>query len=130
MDHLGHMLLWEGGLQDAVVAFEQQISSCQEGIIHSNVVCDGCETPIRLPSIRHVCASCNDVDLCPTCHQSYELEGRLDMELTTCQDHAFLAVPRDEWSTLPPGAVLTDGTTAVEWMNKLLVSLTESNVET
>lgn len=129
-EHLGHMLLLKGSLQDAVAAFEQQISSCQEGILHSNVVCDGCETPIRLPSIRYVCASCNDVDLCPTCHQSYELEGRLDIELTTCQDHAFLAVPRDEWLTLPPGAVLTDGTTAVEWMNKLLVSLTESDVET
>jgi tetratricopeptide (TPR) repeat protein len=130
VEHVGHMLLLEGSLQDAVVAFEQQISSSQEEILHSNVVCDGCETPIRLPSIRHVCASCNDVDLCPTCHQSYELEGRLDIELTTCQDHAFLAVPRDEWLTLPPGAVSTDGTTAVEWMNKLLVSLTESNVET
>jgi tetratricopeptide (TPR) repeat protein len=130
VEHVGHMLLLEGSLQDAVVAFEQQISSSQEEILHSNVVCDGCETRIRLPSIRHVCASCNDVDLCPTCHQSYELEGRLDIELTTCQDHAFLAVPRDEWLTLPPGAVSTDGTTAVEWMNKLLVSLTESNVET
>jgi tetratricopeptide (TPR) repeat protein len=128
MEHLGHMLLLVGRLQDAVVAFEQQIIS--RGFLHSNVVCDGCENPIRLPDIRFVCASCNDVDLCPTCYQSYELEGQLDMKLPTCQDHAFLAVPREEWSTLPPGVVSTDGTTAKEWMNNLLVSLTESNLDT
>jgi LSD1 subclass zinc finger protein len=127
MEHLGHMPLLEERLQDAVVAFEQQNSSSQEGIIQSNVVCDGCRNPIRLPNFRFVCASCNDVDLCPTCHLRCEREGHLDMELPTCQNHAFLAVPRDEWSTLPPAAVSADGTTVVEWMNDLLVTLTESN---
>jgi hypothetical protein len=130
MEHLGHMLLLEGSLQDAVIAFEQQISSCQDGILHSNVVCDGCGNPIRLPNIRFVCPSCDDVDLCPTCHLRYEREGHLDIELPTCQNHTFLAVPRHEWSTLPPGVVSTDGTTVKEWMNNLLISLIEINVET
>jgi tetratricopeptide (TPR) repeat protein len=130
MEDLGHMLLLEGSLHDAVVAFEQQISSNQDGILHSNVVCDGCGNPIRLPNIRFVCPSCDDVDLWPTCHLRYEREGHLDIELPTCQNHAFLAVPRHEWSTLPPGVVSTDGTTVKEWMNNLLVSLTEINVET
>ena len=126
MEHLVHMLLLEGSLPDAVVAFEQQISSSQEGIVHRNIVCDGCGNSIRLPNPRFVCASCEDIDLCPTCRQSYELAGQLDMKLPTCQNHTFLAVPRDEWSTLPTGVVSTDGTTAKEWLNNSLVSLTKS----
>jgi hypothetical protein len=113
--------------QDAVVAFEQQIVRDQDGILHSNVVCDGCGTSIRLPGIRYVCQSCEEVDLCSACHHNYELEGLLNDDLPTCQDHDFLAVPRDEWSALPPGAVSADGTTAEKWMKNLLVSFSESS---
>ena len=98
-----------------------------DGILHSNVVCDGCGTSIRLPGIRYVCQSCEEVDLCSACHHNYELEGLLNDDLPTCQDHDFLAVPRDEWSALPPGAVSADGTTAEKWMKNLLVSFSESS---
>ncbi|THW71051.1 hypothetical protein D6D19_07467, partial [Aureobasidium pullulans] len=54
LEHLGHMLLLGEIHQDAVVAFEQQIVRDQDGILHSNVVCDGCGTSIRLPGIRYV----------------------------------------------------------------------------
>jgi tetratricopeptide (TPR) repeat protein len=125
--HLGHMLLSLGRLQDAVVALEQHTVRSHGGGLHSGLVCDGCDDSIRLPSIHHVCASCNDVKLCPTCHHQYELEGRLDLNVPTCQNHVFLAVPRDIWSRLPSGAVLSDGTTAEEWMNRVMVSLIEDD---
>jgi tetratricopeptide (TPR) repeat protein len=123
MDHIGHMLLLVGRLQDAVVAFEQRIIIYQERLVHSDVFCDGCGERIQLPSVRYVCRSCEDVDLCPACHQNYELEERLDNDTLTCRDHHFLAVPRDNWPTLPSGAVLADGTVVEEWMDRLLVSL-------
>lgn len=128
-EHIGHMLLWVGRLQDAVVAFEQQISRSHKGVLHSKIVCDGCDHPIRLPSIRFICVSCNDIDLCSTCRQDYERKGRLDRKLPICRNHAFLAVPRDIWSTLPSGVVSADGTTAEDWMNRLLVTLTKSSDE-
>jgi hypothetical protein len=127
MKHLGHMLLSMGRYQDAIIAFEQQIVSDKDVASHDNVVCDGCDNSILLPSIRYVCVSCDDVDLCATCHQDYELEGRLDRELSSCQNHIFVAVAREIWSTLPSGAVSVDGTTVEDWMSKLLVSLTKSN---
>jgi hypothetical protein len=111
MKHLGHMLLSMGRYQDAIIAFEQQIVSDKDVASHDNVVCDGCDNSILLPSIRYVCVSCDDVDLCATCHQDYELDGRLDRELTSCQNHIFVAVPREIWSTLPSGAVSVVGTT-------------------
>jgi hypothetical protein len=62
----------------------------------------------------------------PSCHHDYELEGRVGRDMPKCQDHAFVAVPRDIWSTLPSRAALADGTTAEERMHRLLVSFTES----
>jgi hypothetical protein len=124
--HLGHMLLSLGSLDEAVSAFEQQIDESHEGSFHRGVVCDGYNNLLRLPSIRYVCVSCNDVDLCPSCHHDYELEGRVGSDMPKCQDHAFVAVPRDIWSALPSRAALADGTTAEERMHRLLVSFTES----
>jgi hypothetical protein len=123
LEHLGHMLLMMGRPQDAVIAFEQQIARGQDGLLHCNVICDGCRDSIRLPSIRYVCWSCQDIDLCTACHQSYELEGRLYNNSPTCHGHEFLAVPRDAWSTLLFGTVSADGTTIEEWMKRLLGSL-------
>ena len=117
------MLLLRGDHQGAVITFEQQIIGGQQGLFHGNVICDGCDKQIQLPSIRYVCQSCEDVDLCPACHRDYKLEGRLGNNTPSCQDHDFLAVPRNDWSTLPSGAVLDDGTGIEEWMDRLLVSL-------
>jgi hypothetical protein len=125
-EHLGHMFLSLGSLDEAVIAFEQQIDESHEGSFHRGVVCDGYNNSLRLPSIRYVCVSCNDVDLCPSCHHDYELEERVGRDMPKCQDHAFVAVPRDIWSTLPSRAALADGTTAEERMHRLLVSFTES----
>jgi tetratricopeptide (TPR) repeat protein len=127
LEHIGHMLLSLGYLDDAVEAFERLIVRGHEGSFHRGVVCDGCDDSFRLPSIRYVCMSCDDVDLCATCHQVYELDGRLGGRSSTCQDHTFLAVPRGIWWTLLSGAVSADGTTDEEWMTRLLYSLTKSN---
>lgn len=129
-NQLGHMLLSVGNLHNAVIAFEQQIGRSHGSDFHSGVVCDGCGNSFQLPGTRYVCVSCDDTDLCLSCHRDYELGGRLDSKSSTCQNHAFLSVPRDIWSSLPSGAVLADGTTAEEWMDRLLVSLTTRNDQT
>jgi tetratricopeptide (TPR) repeat protein len=126
LDHLGHMLLLVGNLQDAAISFEQRIVRDQDGLFHSNIVCHGCDIRIRLPNIRYVCRSCEDVNLCPECHQNYELEGRLDKHVPACQDHEFLAIPREGWSFVPSGAGLTDGSRAKMWLQRFLASSDES----
>ena len=41
---------------------------CQRGIVHSNVMCDGCGL-LPLTGWRYKCAVCDDYDLCENCEE-------------------------------------------------------------
>lgn len=114
---LGRMLLLAGDPESAIVAFKQQVDVVDGEFQVSEFCCDGCGAGFQLPSIRYVCRSCEDVDLCSGCYLAYQLEGLLENHLALgCQDHDFLAVPRDQWSSLPSEVFLVDGITARDWI--------------
>ncbi len=115
LGRLGRALIWEGQDNDAVIAFEQQIS-----LDHDGIVCDGCQKRMDLTNKRFVCKVCLDVDLCNECHESYEREGVVAKNSgEKCQYHAFITVPRENWTKLDRGIISPDGMPLERWLENI-----------
>lgn len=88
--------------------------------------CDGCKEVFQLPSTRYFCIECSYIDLCEACYDKLEGEGTsASNKMKDCKGHKYLSAPRSEWYDLPWGEVSEEGTTLMEWAEKLLSEFSE-----
>lgn len=92
-DSLGKQFVFAGDDEDAIFAYQRQITWFQDKgkriPIHDLVACDSCGTDSGMQSSRYVCRICVDIDLCDKCHENFTrgiYSGR------TCRMHKFLCV--------------------------------------
>ena len=112
--------LQQGTWRVPLLLFERQVITVNKEFGQSEIFCNNCGADIQSPSIRYVCRSCEDIDLCSGCYLVYQLEGFLGNDLTLeCQSHEFLAVSRNEWSFSPSQIFLVDGTIARDWIESI-----------
>ena len=118
--YLGHILMWLKTDDSAVIAFEQQIELTDGESEYHNVVCDACGETLSLRTGRLICKNCLDGDLCHACYEKYESD---EIKVRDCQDHRFLACPRDIWASLQHGTVSLTGETLEEWLASLKLAV-------
>jgi hypothetical protein len=114
-DWIGRFLLHTREDSEAIVAFEQAISSsCENSTVIHEVWCNMCEIyPIQ--GWRHICRVCAGTDLCEACFIGY---GNFDI-VRNCSGHSFLTVPSPTWKTLQPPHINEAGETVEEWIERL-----------
>jgi ankyrin repeat protein len=128
-DYLGRALLFSQEVHDhtyAAICFEQGANRTTNGEVEHQVVCNNCMNDVRILGDRFVCRSCEESDLCNSCHDLYK-EGNI--KLPACKDHSFLKIPRDEWADLAPGTVLSDGTKLMPWLENLKLGIQQRRLQ-
>ena len=125
---LGRFLLFQNRKQDACTALERAMQRVMErGLMGwPLVLCDMCDVPLprkgEVDCVYFVCATCTDVDVCPTCMEEYQTTRKIDRDgLELCEDHDFLKVSSDGWQDVPAGKVNKQGETEDEWLARLAI---------
>jgi tetratricopeptide (TPR) repeat protein len=116
---LGRILMWNYDEDHAALAFEQQIELVNNEWLHFNIQCDGCRSSLNLETGRLICKNCLDCDLCLKCYKKYELD---EIKIDGCQDHTFLASPREAWGSILRSTTSIDGETLAAWLERLTTS--------
>ena len=126
-EHLGRLLLHRKKNDDACTAFER--SSCHMPT-RLAPTCDGLDCAglltVQVSSgCRFVCCVCTNIDMCELCMEKYDVRGELETAaLELCVGHEFVKVPSLAWPHLASGAVNAGGETEVDWLDRLLQTLT------
>ena len=115
---LGHILLWLNMEDSAIIAFEQQIELVGNEWQHSYTACDGCGDRLTLQTGRLICRSYMDIDLCRACYGKYEFE---ELIVVGCQDHSFLASPREGSESMSRGTMSMGGEILADWLEHLRI---------
>ncbi len=112
---LGHCLMFQGHLEDARVAFEQQVLEVSsDGPIIHNVTCNGHRNEFGLKGTRFVCKTCPDIDLCSICIAQYK-QGSV---IAYCHGHEFLEIGGQQGDD--QRLARQSGEAAKDWLRKLL----------
>ena len=91
---LGRCLIFVGDEQNAVRAFEHDISII-DGQIHHLAKCDRCRPDDSIRGMdRFKCKTCRDHDFCQSCFDVF----RDDEKAWSCKSHEFLRIPRPEFT--------------------------------